>query len=79
MAEEKGVLVTCDRKGCVAQTFRKYIGKGEADGGYTTWDKFEPIAEGWDWNRETGTLCPSCNNEYKDALEAFKKRKLKED
>lgn len=46
MAETKGMLCECDR--CGAQVFRKTIGDGEADGGYTRWNKFEPYPEGWE-------------------------------
>lgn len=41
-----GKLCTCDR--CGAQVFLKTTGEGEADGGFTRWNKFEPYPEGWD-------------------------------
>lgn len=58
MSEAKGKLVTCDR--CGKTTFRKYIGQGDADGGYTKWDKFEPLPETWLWTTEVGILCDEC-------------------
>lgn len=72
MASKKGLLVSCDR--CPATCFREYTGKGSADGGYTTWDKFEPAPEGWDYHSEVGTLCPKCNAEYLNMIENFKKK-----
>lgn len=70
MSSKKGLLVTCER--CGATEFREYIGKGETDGGYTTWDKFEPASEGWAYILEVGTLCPACNKEYQRFVEEFK-------
>ncbi len=46
MAAVNGQLTTCDR--CGVQIFRKAIGEGETDGGFTRWNKFEPYPEGWD-------------------------------
>ena len=73
MAEKKGLLVTCDR--CDATTFRKYIGKGDADGGYTTWDKFESIEEGWEFCaidfRKSIRLCPTCAQRWKHHVDMF--------
>ena len=46
MSQVNGQLTTCER--CGAQIFRKCIGEGEADGGYTRWNKFEPYPEGWE-------------------------------
>ena len=75
MAEQKGLLVICDR--CGATTFRKYAGRGETDGGYTTWDKFEPIADGWErveiplksgHSFKTIQTCPVCSEVWKRAV-----------
>lgn len=46
MAQINGQLTTCER--CGAQVFRKCVGEGETDGGYTRWSTFEPYPEGWD-------------------------------
>lgn len=58
MSAKKGLLTTCDR--CGAETFREYIGQGDADGGYTKWDKFKPLPDNWMYASEVGTLCPRC-------------------
>lgn len=46
MAKVNGQLVTCDR--CGKQIFRKCTGEGEADGGFTRWNDFESMPDGWD-------------------------------
>lgn len=69
MSEVKGLLKTCDR--CGETIFLKTIGDGEADGGYTRWNKFEAPPEGWDFHLKVGTLCPKCNTEYNKLLERF--------
>ena len=46
MAKINGQLVICER--CDTQVFCKCTGEGEADGGFTRWNKFEPLPEGWD-------------------------------
>lgn len=58
MSERKGKLVSCDR--CGREIFLKYIGKGEADGGYTIWDRFENLPDDWMYTSQIGTLCPHC-------------------
>lgn len=72
MAEVKGKLITCDRGQCGATVFLKCTGAGETDGGYTRWNNFEPLPEGWGSHFETGTLCPKCDAEYKWLLDKFK-------
>lgn len=68
---EKGMLRTCDR--CGETTFFKTIGDGEADGGFTRWNKFEP-AEGWTYEGGIGDLCPGCSQEFEDIKICFKER-----
>ena len=46
MAETNGKIVTCDR--CGAEIFLKCTGEGETDGGYTRWNEFEKLPDGWD-------------------------------
>lgn len=54
-----GILETCIR--CGETIFREKIGTGEADGGYTTWDKFEPMPSNWYYSSELrGNLCSCC-------------------
>jgi hypothetical protein len=69
MAETNGKLVTCDR--CGKQVFLKCVGEGEADGGFTRWNKFENFPEGWEYHCEVGRLCPDCNGKYKNLVNTF--------
>ena len=45
MAKSNGQIVTCDR--CGKHTFLKCTGEGEADGGFTRWNEFEDLPNGW--------------------------------
>lgn len=77
MAREKGLLVHCDR--CGETVFLKITGNGEADGGWTRWDKFEPYPEGWSDHWITGkagtsTLCPACSAEYEGIAAEFMRK-----
>lgn len=65
----KGCMSHCCR--CGLTVFRKLTGEGVADGGFTRWDKFEPLPEGWEWHHDTGQLCAKCNVEYKDMIHNF--------
>lgn len=69
MSELRGKLVTCDR--CSKNIFLKCIGEGEADGGYTRWNKFEEAPDGWKYYCDIGKLCPECNEEYISLIERF--------
>lgn len=69
MAEVNGKLQSCDR--CGETVFLKVIGEGEADGGFTRWNKFEKAPDGWERCFEVGLLCPKCNEEYKNLLKWF--------
>lgn len=71
MAEVKGMMLICDR--CSNSVFLKTIGDGEADGGYTRWNKFEDPPEGWGSvciptkNKIDYThirVCPSCRKQW---------------
>lgn len=73
MSEVNGRLQSCDR--CGETVFLKVIGEGEADGGFTRWNKFEPAPEGWKNHWDVGLLCPKCNESYKSILEAFMAQK----
>lgn len=68
MSEVNGQLSTCER--CGAHIFRRYIGEGEQDGGFTRWNKFEPYPEGWglvsiphikETNSNYIRVCPDCS------------------
>lgn len=56
MAQVNGELTTRDR--CGKQLFRKCIGEGEADGGYTRWNKFEPYPDGWEYHSGGRSVMP---------------------
>lgn len=70
MAETEGKLLTCDL--CGATVFLKYVGDGEADGGFTKWRRYEDRPDGWQTWHVTdvihSTLCPSCNERMQEAL-----------
>lgn len=56
-----------------AQVFFGCTGEGEADGGFTRWNKFEP-AVGWDLVLSVGDVCPDCKKDFEDMLEAFRRK-----
>lgn len=58
MSEQRGKLITCNR--CGRTIFRMRTGQGEADGGYTRWDQFEPLPETWIYESQVGHLCDEC-------------------
>ncbi|MBR3797206.1 MAG: hypothetical protein IKK34_14440 [Clostridia bacterium] len=62
MAYMNGRKYTCDR--CGSEAFCKCTGEGETDGGFTRWNEFEPLPEGWQTHFEVGMLCPMCNQEF---------------
>jgi ribosomal protein S27AE len=68
MSTQTGKLVTCDR--CGATVFLKRTGEGEADGGYTKWDKFDKLPEGWGYEKHKD-LCPACNAVFEAFINAF--------
>lgn len=69
MSRVNGQLVTCDR--CKKQIFRKMIGEGETDGGYTRWKKFEDFPEGWSCPSTLGDLCPDCSTKFENLKRDF--------
>ena len=72
MAEQKGLLKTCDR--CGAQIFLKYKGTDSLDGGYTKRDNFEATPDGWDYcNVDHGykALCPACAKRWAEICTEF--------
>lgn len=69
MAETEGKLLTCDL--CGMDTFLKYLGDGESDGGFTKWRRYQK-ADGWG-NVHVGkisysTICPFCKKKIESAL-----------
>lgn len=69
MSSKKGKMVTCCR--CENWVFLEFIGKEHGDGGYTTWDKFEELPEGWLYASQFGDLCPECAREFKTWVNEF--------
>jgi hypothetical protein len=72
MADEKGLLRTCDR--CGAVVFLKYQRTDTLDGGYTKMDVFEASPPGWDTckvGKEYATLCPACAERWQELSTAF--------
>lgn len=70
MSDRKGLLKMCDR--CSATVFLETIGDGEADGGFTRWNKFEPVPDGWSYSSDMKkTLYPECTNAYREMLMKF--------
>lgn len=61
----------CDR--CGATVFVKCCGEGETDGGYTRWNKFEPLPDGWKNTYDVGMLCPECSKQWNDVIDNFKR------
>lgn len=78
MSRANGRMLTCNR--CGEWIFLKCTGEGEADGGYTRWNNFEP-APRWGYIDKVGDVCPRCMEDYADMLECFKRKppKVKED
>lgn len=68
MAQYNGRLTICDR--CGAKGFARTTGDGDADGGYTRWNKFEPL-EGWTYVTGIGSMCPECSTEWERTKGAF--------
>ena len=64
-----GRLTVCDR--CGANVFSKCTCKGEADGGFTQWNEFEDLPDGWSSHFNTGDLCPKCSKEYDKLMSDF--------
>lgn len=69
MSAEKGLLVRCCRDDNFI--FLKYLGKGDADGGYTTWDKFEKLPDDWLYETQFGYLFPECAKQFKKIMTEF--------
>ena len=66
----EGKLVTCDYPGCSEQVMLRKIGEGETDGGYTRYDMYEPVPEGWGY-KDNKDLCPSHHQDYLDMIQEF--------
>lgn len=58
MGFRNGRLYSCDR--CGETVFCPCTGEGETDGGYTRWNTFVTLPDGWK-SHSIGLLCPECN------------------
>lgn len=65
----RGCMTHCCR--CGLTIFRECTGEGEADGGFTRWNTFEPLPDGWEHHNDTGRLCPDCEHEYQRMMDHF--------
>jgi hypothetical protein len=74
MSRVNGQLVTCDR--CGENVFRKWTGEKETDGGFTRWDTFKDLPEGWSVVRNMGDLCPDCSAEWNKLETEFMSKKV---
>ena len=68
MSSIEGKLITCDL--CGTSVFLKYLGKREADGGFTTWREYEKLPNGWNAISVRGydSLCPACSAQIAEAI-----------
>ena len=73
MSRVNGQLVTCGR--CGTQIFVKHIGDGETDGGFTRWNKFEPLPKGWGYHK-CSDLCPDCYNQWNKLETEFMNKEI---
>ena len=74
MSRVNGQLVTCDR--CGTQTFIKHIGDGETSDGFTRWNKFESLPNGWGYYKNKN-LCPDCFKEWNRLETEFMNKETK--
>ena len=75
MSRVNGQLVTCGR--CGTTCFVRTTGDEEKDGGFTRWNKFEPMPEGWATEVIGGRcldLCPKCNEKWRGIMATFLQR-----
>lgn len=82
MSQEQGKFIKCDR--CNRTIFLKYLGQGETDGGYTTWDKFEDPPKEWACGsivigEPYVDLCPRCSAKHRDLVRRFMREDILKD
>lgn len=73
MSSQNGKRVVCDR--CGEQVFVKTIGDGEMDGGFTRWNKFDPLPNGWGYHKGKD-MCPACSSAWNKIESAFMNQEL---
>lgn len=69
MSGTKGMMIRCCRDDNFV--FLKYLGKGDTDGGYTTFDRYEDLPDDWLYDSRFGYLCPECAKEFKEFVNEF--------
>ena len=71
MAKVNGRIYSCDR--CGDQIFVKVVGEREMDGGFTRYNTFEEMPEGWGYDRCVEMdLCPKCKQELDSLIALYK-------
>lgn len=71
MAKVNGRIYSCDR--CGDKIFVKTIGEKEMDGGFTRYNTFEDMPEGWGYDCRVGMdLCPECKKELDSIIALYK-------
>lgn len=68
MSRRDGRIYTCDR--CGEQVFLRLIGKETLDGGFTSYNQFEKLPDGWTFESRWD-LCPECSRQYQQAIDQF--------
>lgn len=71
MAKVNGRIYSCDR--CGDKIFVKTIGEKEMDGGFTRYNTFEDMPDGWGYDCRVGMdLCPECKEELDSIIKLYK-------
>lgn len=71
MAKVNGRIYSCDR--CGDKIFVKAISEKEMDGGFTRYNTFEDMPDGWGYDCRVGMdLCPECKKELDSIITLYK-------
>lgn len=71
MANVNGKICSCDR--CGEKIFVKVINEKEMDGGFTRYNVFEDMPDGWGYDyRVEMDLCPECKKELDSIIILYK-------
>lgn len=66
----EGKLVQCDYPKCNEHIMLAKIGECETDGGYTRYNNYEPLPDGWGY-KDGKDLCPDHHQYYLDMIAEF--------